>query len=76
MKQQLEELEQQRKGAELRGWAAMLKDVEELMNKLAKTKAPQLAATAAKDMKVVAADQHNFQNRHEARKRQLEENQK
>ena len=71
VKQLLGELEQQRKGTENRGWTAMLKEIEEQMKKLSKKRAPQPAA-ATKDIKVVAADQHNIQSRHEARMKQLE----
>ena len=53
----------------------MLIPMEEQIKKKKKEKT-RPAVVVAKDMKLVFQDQHNILNRHEARKIQLEDNQK
>ena len=69
-------MEQQRRAAERRGWTEMLAPIEEQIKQLTKKKEPRPAVAVAKDMKLVFAYKHIILNRHEARKKQLEDNRK
>ena len=73
VQEEVKDLQKQLGNAKRWNLKSVITALEERLKELQKTKTVPQATSATKDLKTVAADQHNIQNRHETRMQQLED---